>query len=110
MELRPAHEVVVRRIKEHCETLESFDRMLKRKDFPAGYQRGMTDVTVQQQLGGLDSQLSTLIEMIIPEDKLPGVIAALKQLTYRHLILDSAIEELTKRLPPKSGSVGETIQ
>lgn len=71
--------------------------------------REFAEMTRLEKIGGLDALLDVLQSMVVPDGKLPEVLAALQQLIYRHALISEAIENLAKRLAAQPAAVQEAI-
>lgn len=100
--LKPAHEVVVEQIKKHCGELATLDKWIR----GGGFESGGRWVSIEelltmrlQPIGGLSSQLDALALMVIPPDKLEGVIGQLREAEtiYSHAATSHAIQKLMAR-------------
>ncbi len=103
-ELKPAHEVIVELIEQHCANIQTFESAAEKQRSDPLLDH-FQDITRNQKIGGLDALLEALTRMIIPPDKLPAVVEALKRLTYSHCIITDAIETLEQRQAASSAVV-----
>jgi hypothetical protein len=102
MELKPAHETLLKGIQDHCSALEVIEKtiaegVLIRTGSGDLIPLGSFEMAKLQNIGGLCSLLEVLRKTIIPADKLDGVIAGLKAITYRHCAIWATIEKLKAR-------------
>jgi hypothetical protein len=90
MELKPAHEVMVEKIKQRCAELPAIEAQIAEGGLKLhGYFISPMELEFGrcQYIGGLCDLLDMLAEMVIPENALGGVIEELQQLTYRHCVI-----------------------
>ena len=96
-ELKPAHEVIIEEIKQHCQNLEGIERQPPSETrFPSTHDF-IEGVSRASEIGALCGLLETLQQMVIPPDKLDTVIAELQEITYVHLAIGATIEDLEQR-------------
>ncbi len=98
--LRPAHEVILDGIEKHCRNITFIDQSINTGDLVSGgrivpVNEIMTSRAVN--IGGLCGLLEVLPQMVIPEEALDGVIARLKGITLRHVLIWSTIRDLEER-------------
>ena len=103
MELKPAHQVITKRIAAFVETIKGLDKMIN--DGGVNINRGTTRIspselyaTKLQQIGGLCGLLDVLREMFVPLDALDDVIGGLKKLEHHHAAISGTIGYLKQRL------------
>ena len=106
--MKPAHEVIVELIQQHCATIQTLEKMLK-GHVPGSPPDPYVEITRLEKIGGLDALLEALTTMLIPPQKLPAVVEALKQLTYLHCIVRDAIETLEQRLVQEQPAAADTV-
>lgn len=99
--LKPAHEVLVEQIKKHMANLKRLDGLLNRGAGEGGVSTSIEEVIEQKmfEAGGLASQMDSLGTTIIPKKHLAWVVSQLRELKGQYMMLDQAVEELSKRQP-----------
>ena len=105
MELKPAHEVILTGIKEHCQILGRIRQILS-NGAPRISGLG-TNVTSEiyfkvcdvKETGCLCGLLETLGKMIIPMDHLDKVIAELREITFNGPEIYETVKMLEQRKP-----------
>lgn len=101
--LKPAHEVLVDAIQNHCRNLQEIEKMIAQR---GSYNKISSSRVIPRweldegrimEIGGLCTLLEALVIMIIPEDKLDEVIQSLRELDYRHVMIHNTAEQLFRR-------------
>lgn len=91
---------MLERIQRHCRNLIHAENLIN--DDGCGGEENLISSEVLSmgrnlELGGLCSLLETLQAMIIPGNKVDEMVASLRELKYRHLLIDATIENMEKR-------------
>ena len=98
--LKPAHEVILRRIATHCSNICGINESISKGGVMAGSHFltvGELETGRSQEIGGLCSLLGVLEDMVIPKDKIPWMIGELEKLDCRHLATGKAMQVLSKQ-------------
>ncbi len=108
-DLKPAHEVIVSELEYLSGALIGIDKAISAggvESFGRWVPAAEIELGRLQEVGGFCKLLKILERMLIPEDKLGGVIEALRNFKYRHGAIRTTIENLTQRKAPATKKVG----
>lgn len=95
-DLKPAHETILEAIEKHSHNLEELNKVTP-EEILAPPWHGDINTPISMEIGGLCTLLTVLEKTFVPIDKIDGVIAGLKAITYRHLAINGTVENLEKR-------------
>ncbi len=91
MERKPGHLAIIDEIERHCKNLENLEKARQsRRDLPFGFGQ-----TVFLEMAALPALADLLGVVIIPREDLDQTIIRLERLIGFHLVIRSAIENLS---------------
>jgi hypothetical protein len=96
MDLQSIHEVIFKRIQDHCAEIKAVNQTIGMNHPSSSLYSNLEDVRCMG-IGGLCSLLATLNESILSPGEISFFVEGLEKLDYRHFEIAATIANLKKR-------------